>query len=181
MDRSGDTPITGFRRPGRVRGTSRRLCLILVLCWAVPGAVVWSGEAFVPQSPDGWAGGWIYSVPSFVSLVVELTAGLLLLLWVVLPVLLLPVGFDYVRSVESPRWRWRGAWMGAAGAGIVLDVLMVPLVYPFMTATPDWGAFAESLGFVAIGTVMIFVLFGAERSKAADRPQPGNLPGSAVA
>jgi hypothetical protein len=71
--------------------------------------------------------------------------------------------------------------MGAAGAGIVLDVLMVPLVYPFMTATPDWGAFAESLGFVAIGTVMIFVLFGAERSKAADRPQPGNLPGSAVA
>jgi hypothetical protein len=181
VDRSGDTPITGFRRPGRVRGTSRRLCLILVLCWAVPGAVVWSGEAFVPQSPDGWAGRWIYSVPSFVSLVVELTAGLLLLLWVVLPVLLLPVGFDYVRSVESPRWRWRGAWMGAAGAGIVLDVLMVPLVYPFMTATPDWGAFAGSLGFVAIGTVMIFVLFVAERSKAADRPQPGNLPGSAVA
>jgi hypothetical protein len=105
------------------------------------------------------AGGWICSVPSFVSLVAELTAGLLLLLRVVLPVLLLPVGFDYVRSVESPRWRRRTAWMAAAGAGIVLDVLMIPLVYPFMAATPDWGAFAESVGFVAIGTVMIFVLF----------------------
>ena len=139
----------------------------------MPGAVAWSGKAFVPQSPDGWAGGWIYSVPSFVSLVAELTAGLLLILWVVLPVLLLPVGFDYVRSVESPRWRWRGAWVGAVGAGIVLDVLMIPLVYPFMAATPDWSAFAESLGFVAIGTVMILVLFGAVRSKPADRPQPG--------
>lgn len=165
MDRSGDTAITGFSRPGRVRGISRRLCLILVLGWAVPGAAAWSGEAFVPQSPDGWAGGWIYSVPSFVSLVAELTAGLLLLLWVALPVLLLPVGFDYVRGVESPRWRWRAAWMGAVGAGIVLEVLTIPLVYPFMAATPDWDAFAESLGFVAIGTVMIFVLFGAARSK----------------
>ena len=52
---------------------------------------------------------------------------------------------------------------GAAGAGIVLDVLMIPLVYPFMAATPDWDAFAESVGFMAIGTVMIFVLFGAAR------------------
>ena len=142
-----------------------------MLGWAVPGAAVWSGEAFVPQSPDGWAGGWIYSVPSFVSLIVELTAGLLLLIWLVLPVLLLPVGFDYVRSVGSPRWQWRAAWMGAVGAGIVLDVLMIPLVYPFMAATPDWGAFAESLGFAAVGSVMIFVLFGALRS-SADRPQP---------
>ena len=151
------------------------------MCWAVPGAVVWSGEAFVPQSPDGWTGGWIYTVPSFVSLVVELTAGLLLLVWLGLPVLLLPAGFDYVRSVGSPQWRWRGAWMGTVGAGIVLDVLMVPLVYPFMAATPDWGAFAESLGFVAIGTAMIFVLLGAARAQAADRPRPDNLPGSAVA
>lgn len=152
-----------------------------MLGWAAPGAVWWSGEAFVPQSPDGWAGGWIYSVPSFVSLVAELAAGLLLLMWVVLPVLLLPVGFDYVRSVESPRWQWRAVWMGAVGAGIVLDVLMIPLVYPFMAATPDGGAFAESLGFVVIGAVMIFVLFGAARSNSADRAQPGNLPGSAVA
>jgi len=102
-------------------------------------------------------------------------------MWVVLPVLLLPVGFDYVRSVESPRWQWRAVWMGAVGAGIVLDVLMIPLVYPFMAATPDGGAFAESLGFVVIGAVMIFVLFGAARSNSADRAQPGNLPGSAVA
>lgn len=147
----------------------------------MPGAVAWSGEAFVPQSPDGWAGGWIYTVPSLVSLVVELAEVVLLLAWLVLPVLLLPAGFDYVRSVGSPRRRWRGAWMGTAGAGIALEVLMVPLADPFMAATPDWGAFAESLGFVAIGTVMAFVLFGAARSPAADRPQPGNLPGSAVA
>ena len=73
------------------------------------------------------------------------------------------------------------AWMGAVGAGIVLDVLMIPLVYPFMAATPDWGAFAESLGFAAVGTVMIFVLFGASRSKADDRPQPGDLPSSTIA
>ena len=100
--------------------------------------------------------------------------------WVVLPVLLLPAGLDYVRSVESPRRRWRGAWMGAAGAGIVLEVLMVPLAYPFVDATPDWGAFAESLGFVAVGTAMIFVLFGAARSESAGPLQPGSLPGPAV-
>ena len=172
MGRSGDTAITGFHRPERVSGTTTRLILLLIviLVWAAPGAVVWSAEAFVPQSPDGWAGGWIYSVPSFVSLVVELAAVVLLLSWVVLPVLLLPAGLDYVRSVESARRRWRGAWMGAAGAGIVLEVLMVPLAYPFMDATPDWGAFAESLGFVAVGTAMIFVLFGAAPARISDRP-----------
>ncbi len=93
---------------------------------------------------------------------------------------LLPVGFDYGPSVESPQWRWRGAWIGAVGAGIVLDVLMIPLAYPFMAATPDWGAFAECLGFVAIGTAMLSVLFGAARSKGSGR-QPGNPPGPAVA
>ena len=116
----------------------------------------------------------------FVSLVVELAAVVLLLSWVVLPVLLLAVGLDCVRSVESPRRRWCGAWMGAAGAGIVLEVLMVPLAYSSMDGTPDWGAFAESIGFVAVGTAMIFVLFGAARSEPADPLQPGSLPSSAV-
>ena len=56
---------------------------------------------------------------------------------------------------------------GGCRGGHLLEVLMIPLVYPFMAATPDWGAFAESLGFVAIGTVMIFVLFGAPRPNHA--------------
>lgn len=74
-----------------------------------------------------------------------------------------------------------GGGVRTVGTGVALDVLMIPLVTQFMAATPDWGAFAESVGFVAIGTVMIFVLFGAARSKPAGRPQPGDLPGSAVA
>jgi hypothetical protein len=180
MERAGGPPVTDSRRPERPRGTSRRLCLILVLCWAIPGAVIRSVEAFVPQSPDGWAG-WVYSVPSLVSLAAEATAGVLLLSWLILPVALLGVGFDYVRSAKPGTWRWRGAWMGAAGAGVALEALMITLAYPFLPATPDWSAFAESLGFVAIGAVMIFMLFGAPRSEAADHPRPGNLPGSATA
>jgi hypothetical protein len=180
MERSGGPPITDFRRPGRADGTSRRFCLILVVCWAVPGAVFWSREAFVPQLPDGWVG-WFYSVPSWVSLVAELTIAALVLLWVTLPVLLLAAGFDHVRHAESPGWRWRSAWLGGVGAGVVLEALTFPLAYPFLPPTPDWGAFAESLGFVATGMVMTIVLFGAARSKTADHPGPGKLPGSAVA
>jgi hypothetical protein len=112
------------------------------------GSGFWFREAFVPQSPDGWVG-WFYSVPSWVSLVAELTIAALVLLWVTLPVLLLAAGFDYVHSAESPGWRRRGAWLGAVGAGVVLEALTFPLAYPFLPPTPDWGAFAESLGFVA--------------------------------
>jgi len=92
-------------------------------------------------------------------------AGALLVSWVVLPVPLLAVGFDYVRGAGSTRWRWRGAWMGAVGAGVALEVLAIGLAYPFLPPTPDWAAFAEGLGFAAIGAVMIFVLFGAARSE----------------
>jgi hypothetical protein len=180
MERSGGPPIAAFRPPGQASGASRRFCLILVVCWAVPGVVFWSHEAFVPPSPDGWVG-WFYSVPSWVSLVAELAIAALVLLWVTLPVLLLAAGFDYIRHGESHRWRWRGAWLGAVGAGVALEALTFPLAYPFLPPTPDWGAFAESLGFVATGAVMTFVPFGAARSKAADRSEPGELPGSAVA
>jgi hypothetical protein len=65
------------------------------------------------------------------------------------------------------------------GAGVALEALAV--LGPTMPATPDWDALTESLGFVATGTVMIFVLFGAPRSKAAEHQQPGELSGSAVA
>jgi len=116
-----------------------------------------------------------------VSLAAELMAGVLLVSWVILPVPLLAVGFDCVRSAGSTGWWWRGAWMGAVGAGVALEVLAIRLAYPFLPPTPDWGAFAASLGFVAIGTVMIFMLFGAARSGAADHPGPGDLPGSAMA
>jgi hypothetical protein len=116
-----------------------------------------------------------------VSLAAELMAGVLLLSWVILPMPLLAVGFGHVRSAGSMGWGWSAAWIGAVTAGVALEVLAIPLAYPFLPPTPDWAAFAESLGFVAIGTVMIFVLFGAARSKAADHPGPGPLPGSAVA
>jgi hypothetical protein len=152
----------------------------LVLCWAVPGAVLWSVYAFVPQSPDG-LGGWLYSVPSLVSLAAELMIGVLLVSWVILPAPLLAVGFGYVRDAESSGRRWRGAWMGAVGAGVALEVLAIRLTYPFLPATPDWAAFAASVSFVAIGTVMIFVLFGVARWGAADHLGPGNLPDSAMA
>jgi hypothetical protein len=139
---------------------------------------MWSGEAFVQQSPDGWIG-WVYSVPSWVSLVAELTIGVLLLVWVILPVLLLAVGSGYLRNAKPAQWRWRGAWIGAVGAGLVLEALLI--TYPGTITAPDWHAFAKSLCFVAISTVMIFLLFGAARSKATDHSRPGNLPGSAVA
>jgi hypothetical protein len=165
MERSGGPPISPLRRPARAKGASGRSCLILVVCWALPGAAFWSRAAFVPQSPDGGMG-WVYSVPSWVSLVAELAAVVLLLAWVSLPVLLLNVGLDYVRSVDRGG-PWRGGWMSVVAAGIVLDALMVPLSYPYLTATPDWGAFAESLGFVAVGAAMAFVLFGAARGRTA--------------
>jgi len=172
MDGPGGPPMTDIRRSKRSGGTSRGFCLLLVLCWAVPGAVLWLVDAFVPQSPDGW-GGWLYSVPSLVSLAAELAVAALLLLWVILPVLLLLAGFGYIRCAESAGWRWRGAWLGAVGAGLALELLAIRLAYPFLPPTPDWGASAESLGFVATGTVMIFVLFGAARSRPADRPGTG--------
>ena len=180
MERTGGPPTTDLRRPGRSRGTPRWFCLILVLCWAIPGAVLWSVSAFVPASPDGW-GGWLYSVPSLVALAAELLADVLLVSWVILPVPLLAVGLDYVRGAGSTGWRWRGAWMGAVGAGVALEVLAIRLAYPFFPPTPDWAVLAEGLGFVAIGTVMTLVLFGAARSEAAGHPGPGKVPGSAMA
>lgn len=163
MERRGEPPAPVSRRPGRPQGISRRFCLILVLCWAVPGTGLWGAEAFLPQSADGWTG-WVYAVPRLVSLAAELTGGLLLLAWLTLPVLLLAAGFDYVRGVDSTRWWWRGAWIGVGGAAVILDALMLPLASPFMAGTPNWDAFAESVGFVAVGTGMIFVL-----SRAATR------------
>jgi len=181
MERAGGPSATDLRRPGRSRGTPKWFCLILVLCWSVPGAVLWSVYAFVPPSPDGW-GGWLYSVPSLVSLAAELMSGALLVSWVTLPVLLLAVGFDYVRSAGSTRWRWRGAWMGAVGAGLALEVLAIRLAYPFLPPTPDWAAFAVGLGFLATGMAMIFVLTGAARSQAASYPRAGQIarPGNSL-
>jgi hypothetical protein len=174
MGRSGGPAAAQPRRPGRAKGKSGRPWLILVACWAVPGMAFWSYVAFVPPSPDDELG-WAYSVPSWVSLIAYLAAVVLLLSWVILPVLLLTAGFDYVRRARGLRWRWRGAWIGAAGAGIVLEALMVPLFDP-VTVTPDWRAFAESLGFIAAGTVMVFVLSAAARPSAADLSGPATSP-----
>lgn len=119
--------------------------------------------------------GWAYSVPSWVSLIVYLTAVVLVLSWVILPGLLLTAGFGYVRGAGGLRWRWRGAWISAAGAGVALEALMAPVIsYP--TATPDWRAFAESLGFMATGTVMVVVLSAVARPSAANRPGPPASP-----
>lgn len=140
---------------------------------------MWLGQAFVAQSPYGWGAG--YSVFSWISLAADLMIGVLLILWAILPILLMTFGFDCVRNARPTEWRWRGAWVGAVTASMVLEALTVPLSYRFPAATPDWDALAVSLGFVAIGAVMTVMLFSAARSKAADHPGPYDLPGSAPA
>jgi hypothetical protein len=138
----------------------------------VPGAGLWVRDALVAQTPDGWIG-WVYSAPGSVSLIVELMAAVLLLSWVVLPVLVLAFGFDYLRSTQPAEWGWRGAWIAVVGVGLVFEILL--LTYSGPVKTPNSGALVMSLGFVVIGVFMVVLLFGAARLKAADRLAPGNL------
>ncbi len=143
--------------PGPATATSRRVCLTLVLCWAVPSTAGWSWAAFGSPLPVRT---WYYALPSWVSLAAYLGAFALLLLWGILPVLLLAVGFDYVRASRPLGWRWRAAWAGVAAAGAALEVLPFAFPFSFMSVTPNLHEFAESLGFAAAGAAMILMLLG---------------------
>lgn len=104
-------------------------------------------------------------MPSWGATLADFTAGGLAQGWAILPMLLPPIGFGYVRGATSPGRR-RAAWAGAAAAGIVLEVLMVAHASTPVTGTPDWGSLAESPGFAAAGTAMILVLIATVRSPA---------------
>ena len=114
----------------------------------------------------------VLALPSWVSLAAYLGAFALLLLWGILPVLLLAVGFDYVRASRPLGWRWRAAWAGVAAAGAALEVLPFAFPFSFMSVTPNLHEFAESLGFAAAGAAMILMLLGPREPGPSQEPDP---------
>jgi hypothetical protein len=70
----------------------------------------------------------------------------------------------HIRAAGPPKGRWPLAWAAVVAAGIMLEVLPFAIPLAFLSGTPNWTEFAESLGFAAVGAVMILVLFAAHRS-----------------
>lgn len=127
-----------------------------MLGWAGVGTATWSWTAFGTLLPEERS--WYYSVPAWVSLDAVFLVLALMLLWAVLPVVLLPVGLEYVRAAGPPgRW-WRGAGLGLVSAGVALEGL--PFMFPmaFLSVIPSRNEFATSLGYAAIGAAMLFML-----------------------
>ncbi len=151
--------------PARATGTSRQICPVLVLGWAGIGAAGWSWAGLGSPLPDGY-----HPVPSWVSPAAYLGSFALLALWGIVPIVLLPAGLDYVRVAGPRKGRWRGAWVGLVAAGIMLEVLPFAVPLAFLGGAPNWNEFSESLGFAAVGTVMIVVLLAARRSPGPVRP-----------
>jgi hypothetical protein len=156
--------------PARAAGTSRQICLILVLGWAAVGAAWWSWAGF--GAPLLNVRGWYYSVPSWVSSAAFLGAFALLALWAIMPIALLPAGLDYVRAAGPRNRRRCGAWVGLGAAGIMLEGLPFAVPLAFLSGTPSWTEVAESLGFAAVGAVMIVGRSGA-RNGAPGQLGPG--------
>ena len=153
---------------------TRRRCRALVAVWALFAAaassylflsstlrVTTTGEA--PQ----WGPAWLQVIMYVATFVALIWGGMLI------PVLLL--GLAHVREVRA-RFRWALAWTGAVAAGIAVEVLyftgvgqqFVPEPYAG-PALVSWGPLWQACGFLAVGSVMLAVPSGAERSAA--RPE----------
>ena len=164
---------------GRVRTAqvSVRQCVVLALCWAVPGTAI-GGYILAryltaaPTAPGGGAvtGAGLQVLPqgtapsvSFVFLLVLLSAVLFL-------GPLAFAGLTYVRDASAPgRWRWRAAWLGAVAAGAVVEASWIgPADQQTLRnlapgTIPPWSSLSMALGHLLVGAAMVTILRAAAR------------------
>lgn len=113
--------------------------------------------------PDDWPA----QGPGLPGGIVFLAALLAGLPWAVLPVPLLIGGLAHLRRAAPGGWRWLVAWVGAVGAGVTLEALVITgFGYHFPSPTytgsglVSWVSLGESLGFVTLGVALTAILSG---------------------
>jgi len=151
----------------RSAAPGRRISLILVACWALPGAgfcaLAFLG-GFAPSQPFANDPAWMAGPAGAVLAVLEVAYAFF---WLSLPVTLLVVGIGQLRATTPGGWRWTAMWTGAVVAGIALDPL--GLWAANTTYSSDgfqWTWLTATLGYLAVGTAMTEILIAAPRSSS---------------
>lgn len=117
--------------------------------------------------PDDWpaqAPAWLLAAGTGMVLVLGLP-------WMFLPIPLLLLGVRQVRRAAPGRWSWPVLWSWTVAAAVGMQALAITRV-GYHIPSPgyrgpgivSWVSLVESIGFLALGTVMIIELTRAERS-----------------
>jgi hypothetical protein len=157
----------------RVRGWT----WLLSMLWMVAGAVI-TGYAFYittqPWTMEVGIQGW-----STDPLAVQITLGLALAAWLVLPVPVLIAGFIRLRGWRPRNWLRAAAWAGAWIAGFgLLYLSAVWAEYPGNSpatsgpAVVSWAELPICAAWLVLGGVVTWILAGP--AHRADVPEPSN-------
>lgn len=155
-------------------GHGRRASLILVACWAVPGAALCAlafYEGFVPGQPIATGPAWMNGP---IEGVLTVLAAMYACFWLCLPIVLLAVGIGELAATARAGWRWPSLWAAVVGAGIALDALGLWAVNTtYSGGGSEWQWLAASIGYLAVGATLAAILIAAPRTtiSVSRRPQ----------
>jgi hypothetical protein len=157
----------------------RRVCLVLVACYASFGALGSAYAFYVSTLPVTTPDDFGASAPGWMTTIAA-EGNLLVPLWAVLPAPLLICGAAHLRQTVPGRGAWPAAWASAVSIATVLEVEIwkgwaAPPESPgyYGPAIVDWHALDLAVAFVILGVTMAAVTGGAERSA---RHQPTARP-----
>jgi hypothetical protein len=146
--------------------------IAMIVPWALSFAVlcvlIYEGALHPPGQSALPANNWSY---------LTIAAFLLALPTSLCPGIALLTGWQYLRSLGLPGWRWKGAWIGAVAAGATAEALLVLAVADSLgtgglslaRGNPDPLVLAS--GFLAAGAAMTAVVtIAARASRARSHP-----------
>lgn len=163
---------------GRVRtaSISIRLCVVLALCWALPGTAI-GGYTLAryltasPGTPGGaTTGAGLQVLPQGTAVNISFAFLLVLLSAILFLGPLAFAGLAYVRDSFAPgQWGWRAAWLGAIAAGAVVEASWLgpadqQTLQKLAPGTiPPWSSLSMALGHLVVGAAMVTILRTAAR------------------
>lgn len=146
---------------------SRRRCLGLTAGWALLGSAACGFTFIISLIPGPAAYG--RSLPPGLWFTELAIAVVMLPLCALIPLPLLISGHAYLCAAAGAGTRWPAIWTATASASVAVEVLfwirLVHLLEPGFPSLPDpsWHALAFSVGFLAVGGAMSWVLIRATR------------------
>lgn len=169
-------PALGSSGQIRTANVSIRLCVALVLCWALPGTVIGgytlarylTASAGTPGGAATRAG--LRVLPQGTAVSISFALLLVLLSAVLFLGPLAFAGLTYLRDASAPgRWRWRAAWLGAVAAAAVVEASWIgPADQQTLRnlapgTIPPWSSLSMFLGHLVVGAAMLAILRAAAR------------------